>query len=170
MKRAVYFCIVLFMVSCIDENPVTDLTGKKLQYPLFQTSSYYISGSVVVAEKKNGLAQITVKLEGLTGTNLQLPVHLHTGGFDLPDAPLAAVLTPVLDIEGTSVTEISTLADGTSIDFQDFIKFGGSIKVHLAESGDGKKVILVAGNVGSLYSPEITPLQIPVAICKSGPN
>jgi hypothetical protein len=171
MKRGFAAILGLMVIwACSNEKEIvdSDLTGKQLLYPLYKSSAFDVSGSVAIQQKKDGSARIVVNLKGLTGNDIQFPVHLHFGGNDLPDAELAAQLNPVDVATGKSVTDIYLLTNEAPITYQDFAQFAGSIKIHLAETGEGRKIILASGNIGKLYSSSTIPQNQPIAICKGG--
>ena len=168
MKRLlVLFAIVAVVVACQENETVSsDFTGNEATYALVQGSTYPISGTVTFREKKDGTTQISVKLTGTEG-NVQHPVHLHLGNISAPDAAVAALLNPVEGSTGESETELAQLADESAITYQQLIALNACIKVHLSAAGDGKTIVLAAGNIGEASRTGTENGRLGVSVCKS---
>ncbi len=80
---------------------------------------------------------------------------------------MAALLNPVDLKTGISKTELNLLSDETPITFDDLKKLGACVKVHLAAFGEGKNVVLAAGNVGSNVIEATPNGRTKIGICKS---
>lgn len=149
MKRMVFALLVL--MAC-HENEIlqSDFTGSEIVYPLLAGSSYPISGTVTVKEKTDGSCVIITEISGVSSSQ-EHPVHLHLGPIGTANAPVAALLNPIVSKSniGNSETLLNQLADESKITYNDFIKLNGCIKIHLADSGADRDVILAAGNIGS---------------------
>lgn len=141
--------------SCSESEP--DLyTGEKLEFELFKSSEFEFNGTLVVQELTTGEVEFTIQLEGARSTSpIQYPAHLHFGGYDQADAPIAQLLTPVSGSNLKSVTVLNTLSDGTKVSFDQLENFDGHVKIHLANEGPDYNVILVTGNVGSAFNSEL---------------
>lgn len=165
MKRVIAG-IVLSAVffGCQESESPTELTGNEMVYALAAGSEYDISGTATFKEKKDGSTIISIVLEGTSG-NTQLPVHLHLGDISQPDAEVAALLTPVLGTTGKSQTVLTNLANESPITYAELVVLGACIKVHLADSGPDRDIILAAGNIGSAATRARTSGEI--AVCKS---
>lgn len=154
----------IFVLGCQENELVaTDFTGNETVYALEAGPVYPISGTATFKEKKDGSTVIRIDLSGTEG-NTQHPVHLHLGSVSTPDADVAALLSPIAGLTGKSETAINMLADETSITYQQLIRLGACIKIHLAVSGPEKNIILAAGNIGSSVSARMSG---EFAVCKS---
>ena len=163
---AIVLSVTVFACQNGDESSLTsDFTGNEATYALQQASLYPISGTVTFKEKKDGSAQIEVKLMGTSG-DLVHPVHLHLGNVSVDAAELAATLNPVIGKKGVSVTDLKLLADETPITYEQLKQMDASIKIHLAEAGPEQDIILAAGNIGSAAN-SLTGGRVKIAICKS---
>jgi hypothetical protein len=155
--------------SSEDQVVPNDLTGNSVTYALEPASYWNITGTVTFNEKKDGTTRIEIKLNGLTDTNAdsEFPAHLHFGDVTTDKADVAALLKPVDLKTGVSKTDMSVLSDETLVTFDDLKKLGACVKIHLAAYGEGKNVVLAAGNIGS-YVTEATPNgRAKIGICKS---
>lgn len=155
----------LFLFACTEkEISIHQFTGNETVYPLEAGSSYAISGTLTIKEKTDGTSFISIKLTGTEGT-LEHPVHLHFGDIGLADATIAALLTPVLGQTGMSETTLSTLADETSIRYEQLLALEACIKIHLASSGPGRDVILAAANIGAAVQSSPNA-RMGIAVCR----
>ncbi|UZD23757.1 hypothetical protein PBT90_10190 [Algoriphagus halophytocola] len=165
MKKALFylFCFNV-LISCVEPDP---FTGQKLEYTLHQASEFDYTGTLTVREKTDGSLQFDINLIGQTNeSGVSFPAHLHYGDYTDPEAPMAAMLNPVSGANLSSMTEVSSLMDGTSFTFEHMKNFDGHVKVHLASEGPDYEVILVAGNVGSnpVSSLDFDPTQMTLCL------
>ncbi len=164
MKKIIAGIVLVLFFGCQDnENVSTDFTGNETVYALQAGSVYPISGTATFKEKKDGSTVVIINLSGTEG-NTQHPVHLHLGNTSSPDAEVAALLTSVIGSTGKSETVITMLADETSITYSQLVELGACIKIHLAESGPDRDIILAVGNIGSSMNSKSSG---EIAICKS---
>lgn len=165
MKKVIGGLVLsLFFLGCQDNDSVTsDFTGNETVYALQAGSVYPISGTATFKEKKDGSAVILINLTGTDG-NTQHPVHLHLGNVSAPDADVAALLNSVSGTTGKSETALTMLADESEVTYADLIALGACVKIHLAESGPERDIILAAGNIGSSASARTSG---EIAVCKS---
>ncbi len=167
-KIAFLFLISMGFLACQNnEDPAfeNDLTGNEVTYSLSQGSLYAISGNVTFKEKRDGSTRVELALKGTEGEHYH-PVHLHFGNIATDKAELAAVLTPIYGKTGKSSTNLTMLADETPISFNDLKKLDGCVKIHLAEAGPERDIILAGGNIGAA-SNSLIGGRIQIAICKS---
>ena len=166
MKKLLLSAIVsLGMASCTDQEP--DLyTGNKLEFELFQSSTYDFKGNLEVKELTNGSLEFTLRMDGAKAyTDYSYPAHLHFGSYDQADAPIAQLLNPVSANKLESVTVLGKLSDGSILTFEQMKTFDGHVKIHLANDGPDYGVILVAGNVGGNFDPELGFDPSKIAVC-----
>ncbi len=164
MKKVLVGILLIIGWGCQDNDSVpTDFTGNETVYALQSGSVYPVSGTATFKEKKDGSTVIIVNLSGTEG-NTQHPVHLHLGNVSSPDADVAALLNSVEGYTGKSETALTMLADGGSITYKQLIALGACLKVHLADSGPERDIILAAGNIGSSVGAKSSG---EIAICKS---
>ncbi|MDH4058317.1 MAG: hypothetical protein OEU76_06105 [Cyclobacteriaceae bacterium] len=167
MKNWVTVLIVgSILVSCQENETVSEFTGNEVVYALQQASEYSISGKVIIKELKDSSAQVLIELDGTDG-NLLLPAHLHLGDISTPGAEIAALLNPVNATTGKSETNLSLLADESRITYQELIKLEASIKVHLSDVGPERDIVLAGGNIGELAIKGSSSGRIGIGVCKS---
>ena len=148
-RTCFWFSILLLCLSCgEDEDGV--FKGREIEYTLSSASSAYLyEGTAIFKEMETGGLEITIQLSGNRGdAAYYFPAHLHYGAYDMPEAPMAAMLNPVDIRTLKSVTIVDRLSSGEKFRFDDLENFDGHIKVHLADDGPDYHVILVAGNIG----------------------
>jgi len=148
VQKFFWIVFVLFISSCEQEEE--GFRGRELSYPLSSANPDYLyEGNALFKELETGAVEITVQLVGERGDAAYFfPAHLHYGEYDMPDAPMAAMLNPV-DIRSLkSVTIVDKLSSGEAFNFESLENFHGHVKVHLADDGPDYQVILVAGNIG----------------------
>lgn len=164
MKKVIAGIVLVLFFGCQDNDGVsTDFTGNETVYALQAGSVYPISGTATFKEKKDGSTVVVITLSGTEG-DTQHPVHLHLGNVGSPDAEVAALLTSVTGSTGKSETALTMLADETSITYAELVALGACLKVHLADSGPQRDIILAAGNIGSSLNAKSSG---GIAVCKS---
>lgn len=167
MKKIIAGIVLsIFVLGCAEQDTQvisSEFTGNETVYALQAGSAYAISGTATFKERKDGSTQVIVTLTGTQGA-AQHPVHLHLGNISAPDADVAALLTSVPGNTGKSETDIKMLADESLVSYADLISLGACIKVHLAESGPERDIILAAGNVGSSVQAKASG---EISICRS---
>ncbi|HPM29974.1 MAG TPA: hypothetical protein PLJ60_06535 [Chryseolinea sp.] len=166
MKNAVgVFVLSLSFLACQDnESTKSEFTGNETTYALQAGSTYDISGTVTFKEKVGGSTVVIINLTGTEG-NLQHPVHLHLGDLSTDGAAVAALLNPVLGKTGKSETTLTKLEDETTITYNQIIALEACVKIHLAEAGPDRDIILAGGNIGSSKG-SISGRQ-DISVCKS---
>lgn len=158
----------IFFFAC-DRNIDEDYTNNQRDYKLFQGSDFDYKGILVVKELTSGQLEINLELEGVKQSNPYFfPAHLHFGSYDSPDSPIAFMLNPVDIRDLKSQTLLGTLSNGESLTFDQFKRFDGHIKVHLAENGPDYTVILAVGNVGSNPNSVSDFRREEISICLPG--
>nr|PZN53616.1 MAG: hypothetical protein DIU61_09185 [Bacteroidota bacterium] len=166
--RAILFAAAL--TACSTETEIqtqSTYTGNEISYPLESASVYNMSGTVTFRERVGGTTDVTINLVGNTGTDAKLPVHLHLGDVSEEDAYVAALLQPVDDRTGRSETHLERLANETSIRYADLKNLDACIKIHLSATGEGSKIILAAGNIGSAALAANPAGRRSIGICRS---
>ncbi|MGY6742418.1 MAG: hypothetical protein ACXIUQ_06755 [Cecembia sp.] len=147
-KLAVLFLFGLLLFSC-QEKEESRYTTNEVSYNLYQSSDFNYEGTVWVRELIGGDLEMTLRLEGAKSDEAYFfPAHLHFGAYDNVDAPIAFLLNPIDIRTLESVTQLGALSNGKTMTFEDFKKFDGHIKIHLADSGPEYQIILSAGNIG----------------------
>lgn len=166
MKKVLLLLCSVIAIACQESESVSDFTGNETTYPLVQASAYDVSGTITFKEKKDGSTLAEVQLNGTDGL-LKYPVHLHLGNIATPDAEVALLLNPVNAGNGKSETSISQLADERVVSYQDLLSLEACIKIHLAENGPDRDVILAGGNIGKSSLEEATSGRVGFSVCKS---
>ena len=164
MRVLVIFLSVFILTACSDDSETSDYTGKQQSYALVQASDFPISGTVTFLERRDGATEIQIVLSGTEG-DISHPAHLHYGDYSIPDAEMAATLTPVFGKTGESTTILEALMDETPISYDELINFEGHIKVHL-DGGPNKSTILAAGDIGIAAKGSSSGRKA-IAVCKS---
>lgn len=157
--------ILLLLVAC-EEKVIQEevFTGNEVVYNLQAGSAYAISGLLTLKEKTDGSTLVSIVLDGTEG-DVQHPVHLHMGDLGQADADVAALLTPVEGKTGRSETILNQLADESAITYDELVQLSASIKIHLAEAGPGRDVILAGANIGAALSSN-SNARLGIAVCK----
>ncbi|UII25470.1 hypothetical protein LVD15_19495 [Fulvivirga maritima] len=162
------FLASLFFAACGSDSDSGDddmYTGRELTYTLYQASDYPTHGTVVFKELSNGRVEAVVHLDGTEGEATH-PAHLHFGNIETENAVVAANFNDVSAENGGSTTVVNTLTDNSEFTFDDIENFNGSVKIHLSATGEGEKVILAAGNIGTNKTTTILQNgRAKVAIC-----
>lgn len=170
MKKGIIIIASLMLITfyaCNENTQAVEFTGREYTYSLFKASDYDVSGTITLKEKTNGSTLVSIKLEGTEG-NAQYPVHLHMGSISEPDVEVAALLSPVLASKGKSESILTRLADESPVTYEELLKLDACIRIHLAEFGPERDIILAAGNIGLAYEKELrNGFRESVAICKS---
>jgi hypothetical protein len=166
MKKLIFgLMIVMGLWSCALQEP--DLyTGQSLEFDLFKSSEFDYNGTLLVQELTSGDLEFVIQLEGAKSSGLiSFPSHLHFGGYELAEAPIAQLLTPVSGNDLKSVTVVNLLSDGSKLTFDKMKNFDGHVKIHLANDGPDYGVILVAGNVGANLNAESAFDPSKITVC-----
>lgn len=152
MKRNLWLIGLIVLVFSCDQREDKIYTGRQISHTLNQANlSYAYRGEVVFKEMIDGGMEVNIRLSGEMGSDTYyLPSHLHFGGYDVPNAPIASVLKPVNLRTMSSTTILGKLSDGQELHFDDLEKFDGHVKIHLAEDGPDYQIILAAGNIGRI--------------------
>ncbi len=148
------------------ENKAGEFTGNEATYPLAAGNDYAVYGHVTFKERTDGSTLAVVQVSGTEGNRLH-PVHLHRGDIATPDAEIALLMNPVQGATGRSETLIRRLADETPVTYAELISMHASVKIHLAESGPERDIILAGGNIGTAYSRPDGRMRAEIAVCKS---
>lgn len=163
MRRWGIAFLVLF--ACEERtNQEVVFTGNEVVYSLQAGSAYTISGSLYLKEKTDGSTLVSILLDGTEG-DVEHPVHLHLGDLSTADAAVAALLEPVDSKTGKSETVLKQLADESSISYAELIQLAASIKIHLAEAGPGRDIILAGTNIGTAVTSN-TGARSGITICQ----
>ncbi len=140
--------LLVVLWSCDSSDPDENIfTGVSTTYNLTNVDAQYNGGGTVIFRERTDQSvtiEIAMQPTGSGGTH---PAHLHHGTFDIADAEMAAMLTPVDAATGQSTTTFGQLLDGTTVSYQQLMDFDGSIKIHL-DDGANKAVVLAAVNIG----------------------
>ncbi|GCC52270.1 hypothetical protein SanaruYs_25060 [Chryseotalea sanaruensis] len=157
--------ILLLIVACEEKTIQEEVfTGNEVVYNLQAGSAYTISGLLTLKEKTDGSTLVSIVLDGTEG-DVQHPVHLHMGDLGEADAAIAALLTPVDAKTGKSETILKQLADESAVTYTELVQLSASIKIHLAEAGAGRDVILAGSNIGTAVSSNMNA-RLGIAVCK----
>ncbi|HMJ68820.1 MAG TPA: hypothetical protein VK508_07995 [Cyclobacteriaceae bacterium] len=167
MKGIASIFFVAILISCQEPEAVSEFTGNEITYELVAGSEYNVNGTISFKERVDGFTNVIIQLKGTDG-KAQHPVHLHLGTISTPKADVAALLSPVSAATGKSETLLDKLADDTPILYRDISNLEACIKIHLADSGAGRDVILAGGNIGESYVKALSDgRSAGFAVCKS---
>lgn len=166
MKRIIWVVWIGLMGACQESESTSEFTGNEVTYALLPGSEYPVSGTVVLKERRDGSTTVAVAITGTDGSD-QLPLHLHLGDLSTADAAVAALLSPVDAKTGVSETRITRLADETPVTYAGLLQLEACIKIHLADTGPGRDVILAGGNIGSAFTKSIANGRTGIGVCKS---
>lgn len=156
----------MLWISCQESENINDFTGNESTYALQPGSDYNISGNVTIKERRDGTSTVLVNLTGTSGNN-KLPLHLHLGDISTPGADVAALLNPIDAKTGISETILTQLADETRLPYAGLIQLEACVKVHLADRGPERDIILAAGNIGGSVAKAAGSGRLGVGLCKS---
>ncbi|HZI24229.1 MAG TPA: hypothetical protein VFD46_04090 [Chryseolinea sp.] len=166
-----YFLLIMLIglgLGCSDEDPQVDevYTGNESTYPLESASEFDISGAATFKERVDGGTDVFIVLDKTFDTG-EFPVHLHFGDVTTDKAEIALLMLPVAGNNGTSKTTISSLSDESKVTFNDLKEFDGCLKIHLAATGEGRDIVLAAGNIGKAFTASATNGRVGMGVCKS---
>jgi hypothetical protein len=166
MKNWAVCFVMLAAVACSETEVVNEFTGRETVYALQPASAYAVSGTVTFKERKDGHTTVSVELSGTSGP-ARHPVHLHLGDLATPDADIAALLTPVAAATGKSETTLAVLADESAVTYDALMELRASVKIHLADTGPERDIILAAGNIGRAFTEDVASGRTKIALCQS---
>ena len=121
-----------------------ELTGVTKSYDLGSVAVPTISGTATFSERVNGEALAVLSLQG-TPEGGSHPAHIHINTA-AEGGGIAFSFNPVNGDTGMSMTNVSSLDDGTAFTYADVLEFDGYINVHL--SADELGTIVAQGDIG----------------------
>ncbi|MDC6350288.1 hypothetical protein PP178_01895 [Zeaxanthinibacter sp. PT1] len=137
--------LIVFAVfsSCQkDDEPVEVFRSK--EYTLRPVGSSKVSGTVTFTEKKDGTTSVLVALNN-SSTDVH-PAFIYYND-EAKGGEVAVTLKSIDCSCQSSTTEVSKLATGIRLTYEDLLRFNGHVKVHLSDTK--METILVQGNIGS---------------------
>ena len=167
-----YLALVIVLglgLSCSDDSPqMADVvyTGNETSYPLASASEFNAGGSAVFKERIDGGTDVLITLDKTFNMG-EFPVHLHFGDIGTDQADIASLLVPIDGGKGSSITTISMLSDESKITYSELNALEACIKIHLSATGEGRDVILAAGNVGKAFASGASNGRTGIGVCKS---
>jgi hypothetical protein len=164
MKKLLLLLSLSICIGSCKDADENQYSGRSIEFELFQASTFAYKGTVEFKELVDGNLELALRMDGAkSSTAYAYPAHLHFGGYDQTNAPIAHLLNPLPSKQLTSTTQLGKLSDGRSLKFEDLSNFDGHVKIHLANEGPEYGVILVAGNIGAKARAEFDPDRI--AVC-----
>lgn len=123
-----------------------ELTGNEVSYDLAAVSDATIFGTATFSERVNKETLVTLELVGTTAGEIH-PAHIHSGA--VADAPgdILVSLSNVIGDTGVSVTNVTQLDAGGTLDYDALLNIDGYINVHLSSENLG--TLVAQGNVGA---------------------
>jgi hypothetical protein len=163
-KKTIFAVFLVTMLGCETyeqfEVP-SDLTGNSVTYFLQSGSYWNTPGMITFHEKINGATMIKLKVTGIPDMKATgLPVHIHAGDISTEHADIVAHLQTIFTLTGESTTHLTT-------PYEYFKNMNGSVKVHLSEAGEGRNVVIAAGNIGKAATESNPGGRLKIAVCKS---
>ena len=130
-----------------------ELTGTTKDYTLGEKDNSGNTGSLLLAQRKNGNTLATLTLDSTQNLSESgvYPAHIHANTA----AESGAIVVPFNDIPGSigmSLTNIRATKDGTPLTYEgivgtdDVLGFDGYVNVH--QSPDNLAVLIVQGDIG----------------------
>lgn len=167
MKTLSVTVVFLGVLIACEDKYASVYTGNEVTYSLQTGSLYNLSGTVTLKERTDGSTSVVVNLSGTDGAATH-PVHLHLGYISDTGAAVAAQLAPLAAKTGLSETHLTRLADETPITYTGMKELVANVKIHLAETGPGRDIILAGGNIGrGVTAPANGRLRSDFGVCKS---
>jgi hypothetical protein len=161
--------IVALVLGCSDNEPQIKeqtYTGNESTYPLESSSEFNITGVATFKERMDQTTDIFITLDKTFDAG-EFPVHLHFGDVATDQADIASLLIPVDATKGSSQTTVSLLADESKITFDELKKLDACVKIHLSATGEGRDIVLVAGNIGKAFTSNPNNGRVAIGLCKS---
>ncbi|WKN31050.1 CHRD domain-containing protein [Porifericola rhodea] len=121
-----------------------ELTGESVTYDLGERAVEGISGTAILAERKNGNSLLTISLDG-TPEGGQHPSHIHANTA-AEGGGIVVSLSNVNGTTGISMTTIRQFDDGSEVSYADLLDYDGYINVHLSSNDLG--TIVAQGDIG----------------------
>ena len=123
-----------------------ELTGNEVSYDLAAVSDATIFGTATFSERVNKETLVTLELVGTTAGEIH-PAHIHSGA--VADAPgdILVSLSNLIGDTGVSVTNVTQLDAGGTLDYDALLDIDGYINVHLSSENLG--TLVAQGNVGA---------------------
>lgn len=144
LKSLSLLILALFVAACGDDDPVPMPTGMEDSFTLSALNNSGVSGSVKIEEADQGGSIITLMLNGTSSGNSH-PAHVHFNTA-AEGGDIAISLTPVDGATGMSETYVTTLDDGSTINYDELIVFDGYVNIHL--SADDLATVVAQGDIG----------------------
>jgi hypothetical protein len=167
MKYLFSLLLILCLIACegTENLVVSNLTGEKESYTMYQGSDYNISGKSTLSETKDNGTLVVIELDG-TEKGLLHPTHLHFGNI-AGNGEIAAVLNPTEGDTGKSSTTVNLIDNSTKITYAELLEMELSIKIHLSDTEPGKHTILAGGNIGTASTKSDPFGRVEITVCKS---
>ncbi|CAL66069.1 CHRD domain-containing protein [Christiangramia forsetii] len=138
---------VIAFVGCDsdDDTPIDPpFEGETKEFQLSEISDSGVSGTATFTELEDNSVLLELEVEG-TEAGDSHPAHIHFNSA-AEGGDIAISLEPVDGETGISATEISSLDDGTQIDFETLVSFDGYINIH--NSAEDLDTLLAQGDIG----------------------
>ncbi|MEQ9441286.1 MAG: CHRD domain-containing protein [Cyclobacteriaceae bacterium] len=125
-----------------------ELTGTSKAYTLSERANSGNTGSLLLAERKNGNTLATLTLDSLQNLSAggSHPAHIHNNTA-AEGGGIAIDFNPIDGESGTSVTHIEATNNGTAITYEGLLEFDGYVNVH--QSADNLGTLIVQGDIGA---------------------
>ncbi len=120
------------------------LTGESMEYTLEERAVEGISGTATFYKRQSGEALAVLSLVG-TPDGGEHPAHIHVNTA-IEGGGIAFSFNPVNGSTGMSMTNMSSLDDGTEFSYSDLTDFDGYVNVHLSAEDLG--TIVAQGDIG----------------------
>jgi len=138
---------VIAFVGCDSDDDGTvnpPFEGETKEFQLAEVSDSGVSGTATFTEMEDNSVLVELEVEGTEVGNSH-PAHIHFNSA-LEGGDIAISLEPVDGETGVSATEISSLDDGTEIDFDELVSFDGYINIH--KSAEELDMLIAQGDIG----------------------
>ena len=122
-----------------------ELTGASVSYPLDSVADSAIEGTATFAERKSGETLVTLALNNTLQDGLY-PAHLHARTA-VEGGQIVIDLSSVDGATGASVTNVTTLNNGTPLLYESLVRYDGHIDVLLSDE-EGTDILVGQGDIG----------------------
>ncbi|MBZ9787694.1 CHRD domain-containing protein [Psychroflexus sp. CAK57W] len=146
-KLSLLLLIGVVFVSCSNDDdvqPFNEPILNNMEYGLGEKSNSGVSGEATFNQLESGSVQLILEVQGTSSGNMH-PAHIHMNSA-AEGGGIIVSLEPVDGATGLSITEFSSLDDGTAISFEDISDLDAYINVHLSSEALG--TVVAQGDIG----------------------